>query len=134
MYLIPKIKSVAVVLLSSTVIFTSQMAAVARAEMVTTDTALSRYSAYADRSFLLDELEKEEVRQEILNAGVDPVEAEKRLRALTDEEVAQLVQQIQEGEAGGSSIIGALMTVFIILLVTDLLCLTKVFPFTRCAR
>jgi hypothetical protein len=36
--------------------------------------------------------------------------------------------------AGGSSVIGVLFAVFIILLITDILGLTKVFPFTRPVR
>jgi len=35
---------------------------------------------------------------------------------------------------GSSSVLGILFTVFIILLVTDILGLTKVFPFTRPVR
>jgi hypothetical protein len=115
----------------------TQFATAARAEMVTTDTAVSRYSTHADRGFLLSEIQKEEVRREIIAAGVDPAEAEARLRAMTDEEVAMLVRQIEDGSAGGdafSTVIGALFTVFIILLLTDLLCLTNFFRFTRCAR
>jgi hypothetical protein len=36
--------------------------------------------------------------------------------------------------AGASDILGILFTVFIILLITDILGLTKVFPFTRPIR
>lgn len=115
----------------------TQFATSAQAEMVTTDTAVSKYAAHADRNFLLSELQKEEVRKEIIAAGVDPAEAEARLRAMSDEEVAILVRQIEDGSAGGDAfgtIVGALVTVFIILLVTDLLCLTNFFRFTRCTR
>ena len=74
---------------------------------------------------------------EIVAAGVDPAEAERRLMAMSDEEVASLVNQIEDGSAGASTagtLIGALLTVFIILLITDLLCFTNVFRFTRCVR
>lgn len=133
----PMTKSAVALFLSSSVILTSQMVTVAQAGMISTDTAISRYSAHADRDFLISELDREEVRREIVAAGIDPAEAEKRLRALSDEEVAELVQQMDSDAAGGDpfgSLVGAMMTVFIILLVTDLLCLTKAFPFTRCAR
>ena len=52
--------------------------------------------------------------------------------ALSDEEIASIIAQMEEDSAGAGAIVGALVTVFVILLVTDLLCLTKVFKFTRC--
>ena len=66
--------------------------------------------------------------------GVDPRLARERVDALTDAEVAQLAGQVGQLPAGGSSVIGVLFAVFIILLVTDILGLTKVFPFTRSMR
>jgi len=39
-----------------------------------------------------------------------------------------------EDDSAGAGVIGALVTVFLVLLVTDLLCLTKLFNFTRCVR
>ena len=55
-----------------------------------------------------------------------------RVSALTDDEASQLAQQIDNAPAGG--FIGALLLVFFVLLVTDILGLTKVFPFTRSVR
>jgi hypothetical protein len=66
--------------------------------------------------------------------GVSADEMRARIDALTDAEARQLVQQIDEAPAGASEIVGVLFTVFIILLVTDILGLTKVFPFTRSVR
>ena len=48
-------------------------------------------------------------------------------------EVAQVAGRIDQAPAGGD-ILGVLFTVFIVLLVTDILGLTKVFPFTRSVR
>jgi hypothetical protein len=44
-----------------------------------------------------------------------------------------MLQQIDAAPAGGD-VVGVLFTIFIILLVTDILGLTKVFPFTRSMR
>jgi hypothetical protein len=52
---------------------------------------------------------------------------------MSDDEVAQLAGRIDQAPAGGD-ILGILFTVFIILLITDILGLTKVFPFTRSMR
>ena len=55
-------------------------------------------------------------------------------QALTDAEAQQMVTQIDQAPAGASDVVGILFTIFIILLVTDILGLTKVFPFTRSVR
>lgn len=78
-------------------------------------------------------LDRTEVRERMQALGVDPVAARERVDALTDEEASRLATRIDELPAGGN-IIGVLFTIFIILLVTDLLGLTKVFPFTRPVR
>ncbi|WP_319005194.1 PA2779 family protein [Leisingera sp. McT4-56] len=110
-----------------------QMSTMAQAEMLSTGEVISRYAAHADRDFLLSELKKQEVHDELVARGVDPNEAETRLAALSNEEIASVIAQMESDTAGGNGVVGALLTVFIILLVTDLLCLTKAFPFTRCA-
>ena len=40
------------------------------------------YAAHADRQFLLSELQRDEVRQQIIELGVDPAEIESRMDAL----------------------------------------------------
>ena len=61
----------------------------------------------------------------------------RHIAALTDEEARELAARIDALPAGGDgvgSVVGALVLVFIILLITDLLGWTKVFPFTRTIR
>lgn len=82
---------------------------------------------------LLAALARDEVRNEMARLGVDPVLAGDRVAALTDDEAARLADQIDSAPAG-SGIIGALLLVFFVLLATDLLGWTKVFPFTRTIR
>jgi len=108
-----------------------QLSTAAQAEMLSTEAAIAKYSAYANRDFLLAEVRKQEIRTEIIALGVDPAEAEARLAVLSDEEIASIITQMEDDSAG-AGIVGTLFTVFVILLVTDFLCLTKVFKFTRC--
>ena len=77
-------------------------------------------------------LARDDVRAEMLRQGVDPTLAQERIAALTDDEATRLADQIDSAPAGG--IIGAILLVFFVLLVTDILGLTKVFPFTRSMR
>lgn len=101
----------------------------AGAALVTTDRVLER-GACADVSAFL---QRADVRANLEAMGVDPASAHARVAALSDEEVADLAGRIAELPAGGS-VVGALVFVFLVLLVTDILGLTKVFPFTRPVR
>jgi hypothetical protein len=69
--------------------------------------------------------------------GIDPEEAYNRLNSLSDSEIQQIAGQIKNLPAGAGaieSIVGAAVLIFIILLITDLLCLTNFFNFTTCVR
>jgi hypothetical protein len=76
-------------------------------------------------------LARAEVREALAMRGVEAAQVEARVAALTDDEAALLADQLDRLPAGASDILGILFAVFIILLITDLLGLTKVFPFTR---
>jgi len=78
-------------------------------------------------------LAREDVRAALVREGVDPAQARLRAAALTDSQAADLAGRIDQVPAGGD-VLGLLFTVFVILLVTDILGLTKVFPFTRPIR
>jgi hypothetical protein len=78
-------------------------------------------------------LARDEVRQAMLGQGVSSQAALERVAAMSDSEVDQLAGRIDQAPAGGD-VLGILFTVFIVLLVTDIMGLTKVFPFTRSVR
>ena len=63
-----------------------------------------------------------------------PLQPKHGSRLLTDTEVARIDQHLDQLPAGGSSVIGALVFIFVLLLITDILGFTKVFPFTRSMR
>ncbi len=79
-------------------------------------------------------LERADVQEQLKALGVDPAQAKARVAALSDDEAAALAARIDSLPAGGADIIGALLLVFIVLLITDILGLTKVFPFTKPIR
>jgi len=101
-----------------------------QAAIVGTDAALA--AAQGDRVATL--LDRADVRAQLEAHGVRPADVKARIAALTDEEAAQLAGQIDSLPAGGEGIIGALLIIFLVLLITDLLGLTKVFSFTRPVR
>ncbi|WP_340119598.1 PA2779 family protein [Pelagibius sp. 7325] len=123
---------VAVFGFQSLAIVPAQAAMVATGDVITEDASLA-----SDRDRLNTLMQRGEVRQELQRQGIDPDEAAARVAALSDAEVAQVTARLDELPAGQSAIgviVGAAVLVFIILLVTDLLCLTHIFNFTRCAR
>lgn len=76
-------------------------------------------------------LARAEVRDALAVRGVEAAQVEARVAALTDDEARLLADQLDRLPAGASDVLGIIFAVFIILLITDLLGLTKVFPFTR---
>jgi hypothetical protein len=79
-------------------------------------------------------MDRDDVRQQFENLGVDPGEAEQRVAALSDAEIQQLAQKIDSAPAGEGAIgalIGAGLIIFLVLLITDMLGFTHVFGFTN---
>ena len=108
----------------------------AQARMVTTEEITAPASSGtvgASRDKVNQFLARDEVRQAMLGQGVTPDAAMARVAAMSDSEVAQLAGRVDQAPAGGD-VLGVLFTVFIVLLVTDIMGLTKVFPFTRSVR
>jgi hypothetical protein len=126
-----------VLLLVATFGLQSMLLVPAQAAMVSTGDVLSADSSLmTDRDRLNALMQREDIRQEFRRQGVDPNEAAARVAALSDAEVAEITARIDELPAGQSAIgiiVGAVVLIFIVLLITDLLCLTSVFNFTRCA-
>lgn len=104
----------------------------AQASMVTTSEAMSTQASDADREKVAAFLAREDVRSALEAQGVDSASATDRVKAMSDAEVSQIASRVDQAPAGG--ILGLIFTVFVVLLVTDILGLTKVFPFTRSIR
>jgi hypothetical protein len=104
---------------------------------VSTDQLIEESITSTNRAMIQDLMSRDEMREQMTLLGVDPDEALTRVNTLSDSEIQQIAGQITTLPAGGdalASIVGAAVTVFIILLITDLLCLTSFFSFTKCAR
>lgn len=73
----------------------------------------------------------------LISLGVDREEALQRVAHLTEADIQKLTGQLEALPAGGdglSTVVSAVLLVFFVLLLTDILGLTKVFPFTRAIR
>jgi len=100
------------------------------AGMVETNQIASHEQAGQDRAKISAYIDREDVRSQLQNRGVSATEAKARVYALTDDEAHKLAGKLDQLPAGGD-VLGVLLTVFIVLLITDILGFTKVFPFTR---
>ena len=119
-------------LLASSLVFSGAVHA-APSSLISTDQLAAASVPSDSRSQLLAALDRTDLAAALQARGVSIGEVRSRVDALTDAEAAQLMAQIDQAPAG-ADIIGVLLTVFIVLLVTDIMGLTKVFPFTRSVR
>jgi len=92
------------------------------------------HSATAARAHVNDTLARADVTAGLAQRGVSVEQARARVAALTDDEVAVVSNAIDTAPAGASDVLGVLLTIFVVLLITDILGFTKVFPFTRSIR
>src|ERR1035437_2890413 len=103
------------------------------AGVVATDQAVSHELAGQDRARINAFIDREDVLAQLQKQGVTVGEAKARVNALTDDEAHKIAGKLDQLPAGGD-ILDVLLLVFIILLITDILGYTKVFPFTRSVR
>ena len=118
--------------LIAVIFFSTFTIGVAQAGLVATDDIAQENELSAQRDQVLAYMARDDVRQELVNQGVDPDEAITRVAALSDAEISQIAQRIDQlpaGEGAVGAVVGALLLVFIILLITDVAGVTDVFDF-----
>ena len=104
------------------------------AALVPTEAAVEARSAREARDLINSLLSREEVQKQLKLHGIDPFEAKARVDSLSDAEAVDVAKRIDQLPAGGSTvgiIVGAILIIFLVLLITDLLGLTDVFPFVK---
>jgi len=106
----------------------------AQASMVGTETVINAAQSQQYRERVQNALNRDDVQAQLLARGVDPAQIQARVNSLTDEEMQTLATNMDQLPAGGDSFIGALVFIFIVLLITDLLGLTSIFPFVKHPR
>jgi hypothetical protein len=103
----------------------------AHAGMIGTEAVVNAAQVQQDRERLRDVFNRDDVKAQLIARGVDPAQVQARVDSLTDEEVQSLSDKINQLPAGGDSFLGALVFVFIVLLITDILGFTNIFPFVK---
>jgi hypothetical protein len=105
------------------------------AALVGTENVLEATHVQSARDRVRQLMAREDIQTALANQGIDPQEAQARAEALSDAEAVRLADAIESLPAGGTNalaiVIGAILIVFLVLLITDILGYTSVFPFTK---
>ncbi len=100
------------------------------AALISTGTLINHPGESYTRVDLHSALASAELKQQLQTMGVDVEQLNDRIASLTPAEILALNNRLEQAPAGG--IIGTLATIFIILVVTDMLCATDLFTFVKC--
>jgi hypothetical protein len=109
----------------------------AQAQMVGTSAVIEEQQEATNREQVASFLAREDVKQIMIQYGVDTIEAQNRVDSLTNAELERIAKSMDQLPAGGDgigTIVGAAVLVFLILLITDILGFTHVFPFVKSQR
>ena len=104
------------------------------AAMVPTESIIYQFKAQDARDHLKTLISKNDIKNALISQGIDPDEAKARVDSLSDSEVIEVADKIEQLPAGGGvfgAVIGAALIVFLVLLLTDILGYTDVFPFVK---
>jgi hypothetical protein len=105
-----------------------------QAAMVRTETVWTLSTAKSVRENLSQFLKREDVKAIMTAQGISPIEAKARVDSLSDAEIMQIADKMDQLPAGGSTvgvIIGAAVIIFIVLVITDILGYTDIFTFVK---
>jgi len=116
--------------LVSLLVVISLFAGHSQAKMISTGAVINSNGEHYSQQQLQSALASDELKQQLTDMGVDTEQLNDRLASLTPDEVQQLNAELAEQPAGG--VLGVLLTIFIVLVVTDMLCATDVFNFVKC--
>ena len=123
-----KISKLILSFILSTTLFTQILSA----QMASTESIMG--PAVSSKEKLVQIIAREDVVKRFEALGVDPAMVQARVASMTDEEASKVSHQIDTlpaGADGGATLIGAVVFIFVLLLITDLLGWTKVFKFTK---
>jgi hypothetical protein len=120
-------KRVMVVVLSVSMLGLS-LPATSYASMIDTQSLVQTHNLEESRARISQLVSQEQVTNRMLELGVDPVDIQARIAALTEDEVRQLEQHLDQMPAGG--ILATIGLVFVILLILELTGVIDIFKKT----
>ena len=127
----PMKRAIYTLLMSWLLVWTSVVSVTAQAAVATTQSAVTAQVEHYDRQQLLQAINEQGVKEQLQNMGVDADAVEQRIHTLTGEELAQLNAEAQNLPAG-QSVLGLLVLIFVVFIITDMMCATDIFNFVKC--
>ena len=100
------------------------------AGIVGTDVAINQQQSNFDRAELLAMFDRNDLRDELIAYGVAPNAARERIAAMSDTEVQALAGKVGTMPNGGD-VVGVAVFLFLVLLFTDIMGWTDIFPFVK---
>jgi urease gamma subunit len=110
----------------ATFFITSVILPTARASVIDTTSYLQAQND-SFRTEMQTFLSRDDVHKQLVALGVNPSDARDRVAALTDQELRQLQERINELPAGGDALLAVLGAVLVVLIVLELVGVTNVF-------
>ena len=101
----------------------------AQAAMIGTDQIINQTDSSLTQENLQQFLDREAAQKQLHAWGVSPDWIKDRVNNLTDMELARINQEIGNLNAGGESVLGVLLIIFIVFVITDVIGATNIFPF-----
>ena len=103
------------------------------AAMIGTESIINVDRNQSPRDYLNALLAREDIQEALVSQGIDPQEAQVRIDGLSDAEVNDIVNKLDQLPAGGflGTLLIVVALVFIILLFTDIAGYTDIFPFVK---
>ena len=103
------------------------------ATMIGTESIIDVDRNQSSRDYLKSLLARENIKAALISQGINPKEAVARIDGLSDAEVNDIVNKLDQLPAGGflAELFIVVALVFIILLLTDMAGYTDIFPFVK---
>jgi len=107
------------------------------AQIASTEAIFKQAETLSSKDKIIQFTARQDVAKILVQMDVEPTMIKDRVAAMTDEEASKFANEIDTMPAGGDAVgalVGAVVFIFVVLLITDILGLTKVFDFTRTVR
>ncbi len=128
-----KSRKLAAIFMSVLLSWMGLAATTASAAMVDTSVTISEYSLAEDKAALKSALDRDDVRERLLDLGISIDDVDARIDALTADELASLKANMDDMPVGAGAV-GLLAFVVLVFFITDVLGITDIFPFVNAAN
>lgn len=110
--------------------YSLSMTTVATADVYMSNDVVAQQQIHYDKAQLLAAIDSTEVEKKLRALGVSPEDAKSRIAYMTPEEMATFQHELDNLPAG-QGIVGAVVTVLVVIALLDVLGVTDVYPFIR---